>query len=150
MNAVLHGVSRDQMMGRHKANHIQVVYAPSDQVADKAAETGAVVAVMDQCRLAGAAGVSLAADRGGAEDVRALLVDGADFAELAEERTAEAGRVNGEIASRVCRDVEAGCQPVGRAVAASKRVSLTRFIERKAPRGSETIWSLMSLARRLA
>jgi hypothetical protein len=36
MNAVLHGVSRDQMMGRHKANHIQVVYAPSDQVADKA------------------------------------------------------------------------------------------------------------------
>ncbi len=36
MNAVLHGVSRDQMMGRHKANHIQVVYAPSAALADKA------------------------------------------------------------------------------------------------------------------
>ncbi|MEX2540779.1 MAG: fucose isomerase [Trueperaceae bacterium] len=29
MHAVLHGVSRDQMMGRHKANHIQVAYAPN-------------------------------------------------------------------------------------------------------------------------
>ncbi len=28
MNAVLHGVTRDQMMARHKSNHIQVVYAP--------------------------------------------------------------------------------------------------------------------------
>jgi len=28
MHAVLQGVSRDQMMARHKANHIQVVYAP--------------------------------------------------------------------------------------------------------------------------
>jgi hypothetical protein len=28
MNAVLYGVSRDQFMGRHKANHIQVVYCP--------------------------------------------------------------------------------------------------------------------------
>ena len=36
MSAVLHGVSRDQMMGRHKANHIQVVYAPSAEMADKA------------------------------------------------------------------------------------------------------------------
>jgi L-fucose isomerase-like protein len=36
MNAVLHGVSRDQLMARHKANHIQVVYAPSAEVADKA------------------------------------------------------------------------------------------------------------------
>ena len=35
MNAVLHGVSRDQMMARHKANHIQVVYAPSAALADK-------------------------------------------------------------------------------------------------------------------
>src|SRR5581483_6559876 len=26
MNTVLHGVTRDQMMGRHKANHIQVAY----------------------------------------------------------------------------------------------------------------------------
>ena len=36
MNAVLHGVSRDQMMARHKANHIQVVYAPDAATADKA------------------------------------------------------------------------------------------------------------------
>jgi hypothetical protein len=36
MSAVLHGVSRDQMMGRHKANHIQVAYAPSASTADKA------------------------------------------------------------------------------------------------------------------
>ncbi len=28
MHAVLYGVSRDQMMARHKANHIQVAYAP--------------------------------------------------------------------------------------------------------------------------
>ena len=28
MHAVLHGVTRDQMMARHKANHIQVAYAP--------------------------------------------------------------------------------------------------------------------------
>ncbi|MBV9391323.1 MAG: fucose isomerase, partial [Verrucomicrobia bacterium] len=27
MHAVLHGVSRDQMMARHKSNHIQVAYA---------------------------------------------------------------------------------------------------------------------------
>lgn len=36
MHAVLHGVSRDQMMARHKANHIQVAYAPSKEEADKA------------------------------------------------------------------------------------------------------------------
>jgi hypothetical protein len=36
MHAVLHGVSRDQMMGRHKANHIQVVYAPNAEQADRA------------------------------------------------------------------------------------------------------------------
>lgn len=36
MHAVLHGVSRDQMMARHKANHIQVAYAPSSEAADKA------------------------------------------------------------------------------------------------------------------
>jgi L-fucose isomerase-like protein len=28
MHAVLYGITRDQMMARHKANHIQVVYAP--------------------------------------------------------------------------------------------------------------------------
>lgn len=36
MHAVLYGVSRDQMMARHKANHIQVVYAESAAAADKA------------------------------------------------------------------------------------------------------------------
>jgi hypothetical protein len=36
MSAVLHGVTRDQMMARHKANHIQVVYAPDAITADRA------------------------------------------------------------------------------------------------------------------
>jgi hypothetical protein len=36
MHAVLHGVSRDQMMARHKANHLSVAYAPSAAQADKA------------------------------------------------------------------------------------------------------------------
>jgi hypothetical protein len=36
MHAVLHGVTRDQMMARHKANHINVVYAPTPEDADKA------------------------------------------------------------------------------------------------------------------
>jgi hypothetical protein len=28
MHAVFPGITRDQMMARHKSNHIQVVYAP--------------------------------------------------------------------------------------------------------------------------
>jgi L-fucose isomerase-like protein len=36
MHAVLDGVSRDQLMARHKANHVQVVYAPDAETADKA------------------------------------------------------------------------------------------------------------------
>lgn len=36
MHAVLKGISRDQMMARHKANHIQVVYAPSEKQAHRA------------------------------------------------------------------------------------------------------------------
>ena len=36
MHAVLHGVTRDQFMGRHKANHVQVAYADSAERADKA------------------------------------------------------------------------------------------------------------------
>jgi hypothetical protein len=36
MHAVLHGVTRDQFMARHRANHIIVVYAPTAEVADKA------------------------------------------------------------------------------------------------------------------
>ncbi len=36
MHAVLYGISRDQMMARHKANHIQVAYAPDAEGAKKA------------------------------------------------------------------------------------------------------------------
>ena len=36
MHAVLDGVSRDQLMARHKANHIQVAYAPTAEAADRA------------------------------------------------------------------------------------------------------------------
>lgn len=36
MHAVLHGVTRDQFMARHKANHAQVVYAPDAETADRA------------------------------------------------------------------------------------------------------------------
>ncbi len=36
MHAVLHGVGRDQLMARHKANHVQVAYAPDAESADKA------------------------------------------------------------------------------------------------------------------
>jgi hypothetical protein len=36
MHAVLHGITRDQMMARHKANHLSVAYAPSPESADKA------------------------------------------------------------------------------------------------------------------
>ena len=36
MHAVLHGVNRDQMMARHKANHLNVVYTPSADEADRA------------------------------------------------------------------------------------------------------------------
>ena len=36
MHAVTYGVSRDQMMARHKSNHIQVVYANSADEADRA------------------------------------------------------------------------------------------------------------------
>lgn len=46
MHAVLKGVSRDQMMARHKANHIQVVYADSESDAFRACRIKA--AVMDE------------------------------------------------------------------------------------------------------
>ncbi len=35
MHTVLNGISRDQMMARHKSNHIQVVYAPSEAQAHR-------------------------------------------------------------------------------------------------------------------
>lgn len=44
MHAVTYGVSRDQMMARHKSNHIQVAYANSAEEADRAALTKAAMA----------------------------------------------------------------------------------------------------------
>jgi hypothetical protein len=44
MHAVTYGVSRDQMMARHKSNHIQVAYANSAAEADKALLTKAAMA----------------------------------------------------------------------------------------------------------
>ncbi len=43
MHAVLHGVSRDQMMARHKANHIQVAYGRDAASADAALRTKAAM-----------------------------------------------------------------------------------------------------------
>jgi hypothetical protein len=44
MHAVTYGVSRDQMMARHKANHVQVVYATGAAEADKALQAKASMA----------------------------------------------------------------------------------------------------------
>ena len=44
MHAVTYGVSRDQMMARHKANHIQVAYAQSAKAADLALSAKAALA----------------------------------------------------------------------------------------------------------
>ncbi len=43
MHAVIYGTSRDQMMARHKSNHIQVAYAPNSEAADKALAAKAVM-----------------------------------------------------------------------------------------------------------
>ncbi|THF87373.1 fucose isomerase [Deinococcus sp. KSM4-11] len=43
MNAVLHGVSRDQMMAKHQANHLNVAYAPDDAGARQALEAKAAM-----------------------------------------------------------------------------------------------------------
>ena len=43
MHAVLQGITRDQMMARHKANHIQVAYAPDRAGAQSAMFTKAAV-----------------------------------------------------------------------------------------------------------
>lgn len=44
MNAVLHGVSRDQLMAKHQSNHIQVVYADSADAADRGLAAKAAMA----------------------------------------------------------------------------------------------------------
>ena len=41
VHAILHGVSQNQMMARHRANHVNIAYAPSVEVADKALATKA-------------------------------------------------------------------------------------------------------------
>jgi hypothetical protein len=43
MHTVLHGVSQNQMMARHRANHVNVAYAPSAELADKALATKAAM-----------------------------------------------------------------------------------------------------------
>jgi hypothetical protein len=52
MHAVTYGVSRDQMMARHKANHIQVAYAKSALEADKAMRAKAAMAAALGLRVA--------------------------------------------------------------------------------------------------
>ncbi len=44
MNGILYGVSRDQLMAKHQANHIQVVYGSSPEAADKALAARAAMA----------------------------------------------------------------------------------------------------------
>jgi hypothetical protein len=59
MNAVLYGVNRDQLMARHRSNHIQVVYAPDAETARSAlsakaammAELGITVNLCGDCDL---------------------------------------------------------------------------------------------------
>lgn len=47
MHAVLHGVTRDQMMARHKANHLNVAYGTAAETADNAlAAKAAMLAAM--------------------------------------------------------------------------------------------------------
>jgi hypothetical protein len=43
MHAILYGVTRDQMMAKHKANHIQVAYAPDAKGANLALATKAAM-----------------------------------------------------------------------------------------------------------
>ncbi|MCI0335656.1 MAG: fucose isomerase [Planctomycetes bacterium] len=44
MHAVLHGVSRNQLMAKHQSNHIQVVYSEDAQAADSTLQTKAAMA----------------------------------------------------------------------------------------------------------
>ena len=43
VHAVLHGVGQNQLMARHKANHVNVAYAPSVEMADRALATKAAM-----------------------------------------------------------------------------------------------------------
>jgi hypothetical protein len=42
MHVILNGITRDQIMSRHKANHVQVVYVPSEKEAKRALRIKAV------------------------------------------------------------------------------------------------------------
>ena len=59
MHAVIQGVSRDQMMARHKSNHIQVVYAPGEKAAHKGARVKAVMLAEMGLRVQLCGGVNL-------------------------------------------------------------------------------------------
>ena len=43
VHAILHGVSQNQMMARHRANHVNIAYAPSAELADHALATKAAM-----------------------------------------------------------------------------------------------------------
>ncbi len=43
VHAVFHGVSQNQFMARHRANHVNIAYAPSAEAADKALATKAAM-----------------------------------------------------------------------------------------------------------
>lgn len=43
VHTILHGVSQNQFMARHRANHVNVAYAPSAEIADKALATKAAM-----------------------------------------------------------------------------------------------------------
>jgi hypothetical protein len=43
MHAVMYGITRDQMMARHKSNHLQVAYAPDADAANLALATKAAM-----------------------------------------------------------------------------------------------------------
>jgi hypothetical protein len=43
VHTILHGVSQNQMMARHRANHVNVAYAPSVEVADRSLATKAAM-----------------------------------------------------------------------------------------------------------
>jgi len=55
MHAVLYGITRDQFMAKHQANHIQVVYAPDAATARRllAVKAGMAVALGIRVNLCG-------------------------------------------------------------------------------------------------
>src|SRR4051812_5423843 len=59
MHAVLHGITRDQFMARHKANHLNVAYAADDEAADRAlhAKAAMFAALGVQVHLCGDVGI---------------------------------------------------------------------------------------------